>query len=188
MNNKNATPKRVIYTSPSFPCRCEVLGDELCNDLVVIRCVDESSGAEARMSMSVYDAKFLSDDILSGGLESMASLKFENRHGDYGIDDFIDVYCDCGGGSEFDDYGVEQIVSRQMSLSATCAGIWKIEVIEGKGIADDSGNVYLYGAPESCVSAIMTRKGFLCLGHALSLALSLWGYMKLGTADAKNPA
>lgn len=128
------------------------------------------------MSLDVYDAKFLSEDILNGGLETMASFEFENRHGD------------CGGGSEFDDHGVEQIVSRQMSLSATCAGIWKIEVIEGKGIADDNGNVYLYGAPESCVSATMSRKGFLCLGHALNLALGLWGFMKLGKAGSQESA
>ena len=188
MNNKNATPKRVIYATPGFPCHCEILGDELRNDLVVIRCVDESSGAEAQMSLDVYDAKFLSEDILNGELENMASFEFEKRHGDYGIDDFVDVYCDCGGGSEFDDYGIEQVVSRQLCLSATCAGVWKIEVINGKGIADDNGNVYLYGAPESCVSAIMSRKGFLCLGHALNLALGLWGFMKLGKADSQESA
>lgn len=178
MNSKNAAPNRIFYTSSGFPCYYEVIADELLRDRVVIRCVDENRGADARVALDIYDAKCLSVDILSGDLEEMASFKFEMLHGDYGIDDFVEVYCDSGGSIELDDCGNEHIVSRQMSLSATCAGVWKIEVLEGEGIADASGNIYLKGAPKACVSAILTRRDFRCLGHALNFTVNLWNFVK----------
>ena len=158
MNNKNATPKRVIYTIPSFPCRCEVLGDELCNDLVVIRCVDESSGADARVSMNVFDAKLLSDDILSGELDSAASFAFSSPYDTYGVDDFREVFSHFTGGNESEDYALENIVSRQLHLSATCAGLWKLEVLAGKGVSDESGNVYLCGMPTTYASTVTAKE------------------------------
>ena len=178
MNNKNAAPKRIFYTSSGFPCNFEVIADEILQDRVVIRCVDEESGADARVALGIYDAKCLSNDILSGDLEEMASFKFEMLHGDYGVEDFVDIFCHCGGGSEFDDYGMEKIVSRQLILSATCAGIWKIEVLEGKGIADANGNVFPCGAPKVCVSAFLTRRDLRCLGHALNFTVNLWNFVK----------
>lgn len=48
MNNKDATPKRVIYTTPGFPCHCEILGDELCNDLVVIAALMKAAERKRR--------------------------------------------------------------------------------------------------------------------------------------------
>ena len=177
----------VVYASPDFPCRCEVLADELYKGDIVVRCIDENSGADARVSLSVYDAKCIADDILSGDFDMMASFAFESRH-DYGTDDFIEIFNHSGGGSEFDDYGREDIVSRQLHLSAACTGTWKLEVLVGPGIAEKNGMVYLGGMPTTYVSALLTRKDLRSFAHALDIAVSAWGNSKFGSFGAQEPA